>query len=242
MKRRGTFDRLSAGEISLLLAAAIVIAGVGGFIALKPLFSGDKRRAKASQEATAALVVAVDNQAASAAASVATIGVANSMAPESPSKAFIGREVPAALAKLPAPDPAALLEAEKRRAAVMEGRLEEASRLYERESERASRLQQERDTAIAERRAVDLELSEAAARAAAEQQRLIIGAVAALAAGVAVWLRLTHGAALREMVAGVAKAKEDHPDRIDGVLAAVSRQMSPRSKKLVRKLDAEVRP
>lgn len=63
-------------------------------------------------------------------ASLNQIGVANSMAPESPSKNFISKEVSLATPLLPAPSMTELLEAEKRRVAVMEGRIEEANKLY----------------------------------------------------------------------------------------------------------------
>lgn len=63
-------------------------------------------------------------------ASLNQIGVANSMAPESPSKIFISKEVNLVTPLLPPPSPEELLEAEKRRVAVMEGRLEEAAKLY----------------------------------------------------------------------------------------------------------------
>jgi hypothetical protein len=180
------------GEAILIVLGAIVLAGLG-FIVLKPMFSGDRGRAEDSREATQQLVAATDAQAASAAASVSKIGEANTAAPGSPSRDFIAREVPLALAKLPAPDPAELIAAERRRAAVMEGRAEEARALYEKASERAVRLQRERDAAIEQRRAVDSELAEvAAARAGAERQRLILIGVAALA-GAGWLLRVSPG-------------------------------------------------
>lgn len=150
----------------------------------KPKFlHGESKRADASATATANLEKATTDQGASAAASVAKIGEANAMAPASPARDFITREVPTALAKLPAPDPLALLEAEKRRAAVMEGRLTEASRLYEAEAKRASQLQTERDRALAARQHADVALQEAAAaQLAAERQANIFIAVCAVLA------------------------------------------------------------
>lgn len=159
------------GEVTLLVLVAIVVVGAGFFV-LKPLFSRDKKRAKESVQTTEQLIAAVNAQGASAAASVATIGAANVEAPDSPAKNFIAREVPVALSQLPAPDPKALIEAEKRKVAVMEGRLEEANKLYETVAKKAERLQSERDDAIAAKRASDQALVEAAAaKAAAEQQR-----------------------------------------------------------------------
>ena len=162
--------RSNRGSAEIIVVAVVVVA-FAGFMLFKPLFSRDKKRAQDSVQTTEQLVSALNAQASAAAASVTAIGTANGMAPESPSKDFIGREVPATLAKLPAPDPKALLEAEKRRVAVMEGRLEEANRLYEQEGKKASQLQKERDTAIAEKRAADQALVEAAAfKAGAEFQ------------------------------------------------------------------------
>jgi hypothetical protein len=174
------------GGADLIIIAAIVVIGAGWFV-LKPMFSRDKKRAQESVQTTENLVSSLDARAASAAASVTAIGTANGLAPESPAKDFIGREIPATLAKLPSPDPKALLEAEKRRSAVMEGRLEEANKLYERESKRAAQLQAERDEALAAKREADQALVEAAAfKAGAEQQRNIlilgIGALGVLVA------------------------------------------------------------
>lgn len=169
------------------------LALIGGLILGKPLLSRDKARAKESQKTTEQLIASLDKQGASAAASVATIGAANNEAPDSPAKAFISREVPVALSQLPAPDPKALLEAEKRKVAVMEGRLEEADKLYGDVAKRAEKLQKERDEAIAEKRAADNALLEAAAaKAAAEQQRLIFLALAGSAIVVLIYVKVTH--------------------------------------------------
>jgi hypothetical protein len=179
MKTRGAFP----------VVVIYVLAAIGaGLFVLKPkLLDGDSRRAKASVEATAKVETAVNAQGAAAAASIAKIGEANAAAPDSPSKNFIAQEVPAALAKLPAPDPLALLEAEKRRAAVMEGRAEEAARLYGLEAQRSAALQKDLAAALAARHAADSALSEAAAaRLEAERQRTLWIIVAGL--GVALWL------------------------------------------------------
>jgi prepilin-type N-terminal cleavage/methylation domain-containing protein len=193
------------GFTTLEVLAVVAVVGVV-LVWLKPKLGSGKHDAQASVAATAAVVQTVDAQGASAAAGVVAIGTANSMAADSPSKSFIAREVPSVLSKLPAPDPVALLEAEKRRAAVMEGRLEEASKLYEREAKRAEKLQQERDTAIAERQAVDVRLSEAAAaREAAQRQSLIfkagMAAVGLLAA--AIWFYRVSPTSLGRIVADI---------------------------------------
>lgn len=172
-------------EAITIVLLAIVLLG-GGLFVLKPKFlSGDSRRAATSAATTAALETATTAQGASAAASVATIGRANADAPASPSKEFIAREVPVALAKLPAPDPLELLAAEKRRSAVMEGRALEANRLYEGAAKHAAQLQTERDRALVARQHADTALQEAAAaRLAAERQaNMFIAVCVVLALG-----------------------------------------------------------
>jgi len=150
------------------LAALLVILALGGLAwgGIKSgWFSGQSKRAKTSTETTAELVAAKDKQAAVAAASVTKIGEANAVAPDSPSKTVIGREVPVALASLPAPDIDALMQAESRKRAVLEGRLVEADRLYGDAMKRADEYQNEAQRALAAKRASDLALEQAAAEA-----------------------------------------------------------------------------
>ncbi len=170
--------------IPYLIALALIGAGL---VVIKPKFlDGDTKRASASVEATKKLEDASTAQGAAAAAGVVKIGEANSVAPESPARDFIGREVPSVLSKLPSPDPIALLDAEKRRSAVMEGRLSEASGLYQSEAIKSSNLQKELDLAKEGRRKADLAISEAAAeRLGAERQRNI--QIAVIVILVALW-------------------------------------------------------
>lgn len=164
-------------EIAVVLA---VLAGIT-WLAKPSLFPGHSRRAEQSTEATARLEAATSAQGGTAAASVAKIGEANAAAPESPSRAFIAAEVPLTLSLLPAPDPTALIEAERRKSAVMEGRLDEARRLYDSAAAKADRLQRERDEALAARQAADLALEKAAAAEHARTMQAIgIGALALL--------------------------------------------------------------
>ena len=183
MNRRG----LTSLELLLVLA----VLGAAGFTFGPKLFSGASSRADKSSKATQQLEQATQAQGASAAASVAKIGEANTLSPESPARDYISREVPVALSKLPPPDPDALMQAERRRAAVMEGRLDEARRLFETEAKRASRLQQERDEALIARRQADVALQEAAAAERARtQQAMGIAALAVLLGGGWIWARL----------------------------------------------------
>ncbi len=173
------------GEVALIVLLALAIIG-GGLFAFKPKFlSGDSKRADQSQASTKKLEDAHKEEGASAAAGVTAIGTANTMAPDSPSKDFIGREIPSVLAKLPAPNPLALLEAEKRRVAVMEGKLELADKLYQSEAQKTSKLQADLATALEDRRKADSAISEAAAeRLGAErqsnQQKLLIAVLVVL--------------------------------------------------------------
>lgn len=172
---------LTGIEVVLIVAAL----GALGWFAAPKLFHGASRRADNSAKATQQLEQATNAQGSSAAASVAMIGTAAGMAASSPAVDFIRREVPVALAKLPAPDPTALIQAEQRRVAVMEGKLDEARRLYEQESKRAARLQEERDEALAARRQADVALQEAAA---AERARTVQAAALGFLAVFAVTL------------------------------------------------------
>jgi hypothetical protein len=168
------------GSTELVILVALLIAGAS-FIKLPSWLDRESRRARQSQQTTEELLQAQQKQGAAAAAGVVEIGTANSLAPESPSKDFIAREVPSVLSKLPAPDPAALLEAERRRIAVMEGRIEEANRLYGEEARRSERLARDLAQAIAAKHLSDQALLEAAAaKRAAEQQMRILIVVAVL--------------------------------------------------------------
>jgi len=171
--------------IEVLIALAIL--GAGAWFVKPSLFPGASKRAANSTQATAQLEQATNAQGASAAASVAKIGEANAAAPASPARDFIAREIPVALARLPTPDAIALIEAEKRRAAVMEGRLDEARRLYEASAKQAEKLQRERDEALAARRSADLALEQAAAAEHARTVQAIVAAGIALLAASA-WL------------------------------------------------------
>ncbi|HTJ77671.1 MAG TPA: hypothetical protein VL357_01625 [Rariglobus sp.] len=165
--------------IPVLLVMAVVTAGA---YLLKPsLFPGSSHRAAVSAGTTADLIQADKARASYAAASVVKIAEANGTAPESPVKAFISQESTLALAHLPAPDQTALIEAERRKNAVLSGQVDEARRLYEKADEKAAKLSKERDAAIAAKQASDTALiAAAAAEHAANVQRLAALGVAGL--------------------------------------------------------------
>jgi hypothetical protein len=218
------------GLTSLELILVLAVLGAAGIAVGPKIFSGDSRRADKSEKATHRLEEATQAQGASAAASVAKIGEANALAPESPARDYISREVPVALSKLPTPDPEALLQAERRRAAVMEGRLDEARRLFEIEAKRASQLQQERDAALIARRQADVALQEAAAAERARtQQALGIGALAILLGGGWLWARF-NGFSLRSIADIRASVLKGEPLEV-----AIDRLASPRQQVAIRR-------
>lgn len=182
------------GEVTLIVLLAVLVLGGGAWgLSKTKWFHGDSKRAKTSTETTDALLAAKDKQAAVAAASVVKIGEANTTAPESPNKVFIGREVPVALASLPPPDAEALLAAERRKAAILEGRLIEADKLYGEAMKSAAQYQQEAARAIAAKRASDLALEQAAGEArGAEQQAFWFMLIAGAAVALYVWTKLSH--------------------------------------------------
>lgn len=255
---RSNRGEIATGTLLLILAGGAVL----GWWAMPKIFHGASRRAEQSGKASQAVEAATTRTdaaatatGASAAAGVVTIAKANALAPDSPSKDFISREAPVVLAKLPAPDPAELLAAERRRAAVMEGQLEIAEKYYVQATERAAALQRERDLAVAareqalqERRAVDVRLKEAAAaELAASRTKLILFAVAGVLAFVWLWAEL-RGASLRKMATAIIpkidafydNAEKGLKDKLDAeVFEPLSKAMDGAEKRLVKKLRAK---
>jgi hypothetical protein len=167
------------GETTLVVLVVLAVAGLG-WITVPKWLDKRQRQAEASQQATMQLLEAQRAQGASAAAGVTQIATANALAPESPARAFIAREADLTLTKLPAPAAAEVAQAEARRLAVMEGRLNEANRLYVTAHERADQLARDLARAVAAREAADRALLEAAAaaRAAERTQRIMMGVAA----------------------------------------------------------------
>jgi len=199
MKTRGT--------VIVEVALVVALLGLGGIWVKNQFFHGDTKRAKESVKTTELVNTATDRlleaeqaKGALAAASVTKIGEVAASSPDSPEKSFITREVPLALASLPAPDPKALLEAEKRRVAVMEGKLAEADRLYAKAIGRAEELsilaakhKAELDEARAAKDKADAALVKVAAeRRAREQQMLVIAGIGALIFIYAIWVKASH--------------------------------------------------
>jgi uncharacterized protein YxeA len=115
------------GEVTLTVIAVIAVIGLA-VMWFKPSVAATN--AKKVDEVTQKIEDSNQKVGQKVSASLNQIGVANSMAPESPSKNFISKEVALTTPLLPSPSMEELLQAEKRRVAVMEGHIEEANKLY----------------------------------------------------------------------------------------------------------------
>lgn len=216
----------AGGFTTLEVVAVVAILGAVGWFGLPKLFHGATRRADNSAKATQKLEQATVAQGSSAAASVVKIAEANAAAPDSPAKTYIAQEAPVALSKLPAPDPQELIEAERRRAAVFEGKYELARKLFTEAMDRATELQRELDQAKDARARADQALASAAA---AERARTLQAGGAALVclilAGLWIWSRMNGFslAKIAEIRASVFSGKETLEQAIDR-LASVRQQ------------------
>jgi len=182
------------GAAAVIVLAAVLLGGIGTWgMSKTKWFSKRSKQAATSTQTTNELLAAQQKQGAVAAASVVKIGEANSVAPDSPAKVFISREVPVALASLPPPDVEALIAAERRKVAILEGRLMEADKLYGVAMQRADEYQKEAQRAIAAKRASDLALEQAAAQELGSEQTKFYLMLVAIAAGL-LWAynKVTH--------------------------------------------------
>lgn len=168
---------------------AIAVAIFGGLLyAVKPgLFPGSSKRAATSTETTKAVEAAYTTQGAVAAASISKMNEAVSFMEEIPLKTFLSQESRLALTRLPSPDLKELLEAEKRRSAVFEGRASEYQKLYLDANGKTVKLNAEVERANAAKHASDLALEKAAAAEHAEKmQKFVFIAIAVML--LAAWL------------------------------------------------------
>lgn len=189
MKTHSTRGEITLGSLALIALVALVV----GIAAPKPKFlDGRSREADKSAEVSAEVEKRVGEQlaanhktAATVSASLNQMGVAASQLPDSPQKQFIVREGVWLSPLLPPPDPAALLAAERRRVAILEGKLELADKLYATANKeraallaRAAKAEAKADAAFASRRAMDGQLAESAAYQRGQQA--VIGILAAI--------------------------------------------------------------
>lgn len=208
------------GAIPVIYFVAVGLAAVVALFVAKPKFlHGESNRAATSTQTTEQLIDTTKKQGAEAASSVTKIGEANATAPDSKEKEFIAKEVPVALSKLPAPDPLALLEAEKRKNAVLTGNIEATNSLYDKAMKHADELEQKYTAAVAAKRGSDLKLEQVAAEhLGAERTKDQMILLAAIAVGLYLYVKFTHlsPAATAEMVADM-KAKGLDISHIDSV-------------------------
>lgn len=202
-----TITSQKSGVIDAGLILVLVLCGALGFVFFKP--SKAQTQAAASVVATANVDSAAKAQSAAAAGSVAAIQQVNSQAPDSPQKNAIAREIPTVLAKLEPPDLKAQNEALLRMNAVIQGKLDYADSLYREEAKLTAKQAAELAKARAERQAVDLALSEAAAVGKFKDQLLMgAGLIIALVSGLWVYTKLfsinpaTMGKILSDIRAG----------------------------------------
>jgi hypothetical protein len=131
------------GEIVTVLILAIALVGttVFGVSYIKHSSKSEANRIENVTTQTANNNTEIGQK---VAAGVTAIQTANNMAPDSPSKTFIQRESGYLLPLLPPPDYKSLFEAEKRRVSVMEGKIEEANKLYGKAEEKNTKLLEEK--------------------------------------------------------------------------------------------------
>lgn len=231
------------GIAGIVVIAAIAILG-GGLVMFKPKWlHGDSKRAAEAARTTEALVDSQKKLSATAAASVVMIGEANAVAPDSPAKNFIAREVPVALSTLEAPDPTALIEAEKRKNAVLQGKIDVIERLYGDQAKVADALRRENAAVLAAKRASDAELAQVAAeRLGAEKTAARWLFVAAACVVLYLYTKFTHlgPGAIAEAVADMRKQGATAGiTALDGVTSRIQQKMVRIINKLTTHADPE---
>jgi hypothetical protein len=179
------------GEVATIVIVVVALGALAGFIWKPMLFPGASKRAATSTKTTEELVKASDHMAATAAANVVLMAKENANTPESPSRDFINREAEVALSRLPAPDPKELIEAEKRRVAILQGKLDVAMKFYNEAAKTSAKLQEEKNEALEAKRQADLALERAAAAEHARTLQLMgAGVVVVIIAAAWFWLKL----------------------------------------------------
>ena len=251
---------VATGTLLLIVLGATVL----GFALPKPKWLDSRSRDAAKsadasaqvEQAVAKAVEAEQAKGAVVAASVQQIGVAAGQLPESPQKTFIVRESGWVAPLLPPPDPAALLAAERRRVATLEGKVELADKLYARAAAdnaallaRAVKAEARVVKELADRRAVDTELAESAAYARGKDA--VIGVLCAIAVLIgAGWIYASLRAGklsrlARKIIPALDTAYDDAPDATRQTLDAtifdrLSKAMDGAEKKLVHSIRSKL--
>ncbi len=258
--------RSTLGEAATLLLAGMALVTLAGWLGPKILpgtFDRRTREAEQSQDASAQVEQAVAKavqaeqaKGAVVAASNVQIGIAAGQLPDSPQRTFIVRESAWVSPLLPPPDPAALLAAERRRVAIMEGKVELADRLYRDAAKdnaallaRAAKAEARAEAAFSARREADTALVESAAYARGKDA--VIGLLAAVAVlCVVLWLYArVHanrlGGFVRKVIPALDSAYENAPQEAKQTLDAtvfdrLSKAMDAAEKKLVHAIRAKL--
>lgn len=217
------------GVAVMAVVAVVAVLGLGAVLFKPKFLHGDTRRAAEAAKTTEALLASQKKLSATAAASVVMIGEANTVAPDSPAKNFIAREVPVALSTLESPDPTALIEAEKRKNAVLQGKIDLIERLYGDQAKAVESLRRENAAVLAAKRASDAELAQVAAeRLGAEKtaSRWLFVAVACVL--LYLYTKFTHlgPSAISEAVSDMRKQGDSAGiTAIDGVTSRLQQKM-----------------
>jgi hypothetical protein len=209
MHTKNTRAGFALAIVPLYIAGALFVTWL---VAPSVLPGTAARRAAVSTATTADLLTAQTARASTAAAKVTKIQEANTAAPPSPAREFIALESASALADLPPPAAAALIEAEKRRAAVFAGERDEARRLYGLAAEQSEKLAADLAAATAARQAADVALVQAAA--ASHRATLAALAFALVAAGAAFaffWFKAQFGGFPQAIGWGLNEMKAQQP-------------------------------
>jgi len=119
---------IKAEVLLIVLLTVASIASIFGGVAL--VKHNSKKEAVKIEQTTTAIENNNIEIGQKVSAGITSIKTANTMAPESPSKAYIDRETTHLIPLLPQPDYKSLYEAEARRIAVMEGNVDQANKLY----------------------------------------------------------------------------------------------------------------
>jgi uncharacterized protein YxeA len=189
------------GEVTLAVVAVIAVIGLA-VLWFKPTVQ--ESNAQRVEEVTQSIETNDDAIDSKVSASINQIGVANALAPDSPSKTFIGKEVVLITPALPSPSMEDLLEAERRRVAVMEGRIAEANKLYGEAQVDISELIAEKAVLKDDLQKLKNDLyKQAGAADFLKKITIIIGLIAAIVTALFIWVRIQSGkvyGGLREFI------------------------------------------
>lgn len=179
---------------TLLALGIIALIGAGSYGAIHfGLFSGESKRAKVNNETTEKLLDTNATKDAKAGSVFQAIGNTNSRAPDSPQKRVIARFSLIGLSLTGAPDDGFLLELEKLEKAEIQGKLDQAEKINAVIMNDTAEMRRELARAIADKRASDVKIQQAADKdAARDGDEFILFCVAIAAAALWLYTKITH--------------------------------------------------